>query len=119
MNLTHSFFNARDHHVDESGANVLFVELIASSLHVVLVIEEGKSETCLLALAHLDDNVIFCQVVVGEEVHYILLGSLVGDASQFDATAQVLLIQEVLEVDGLAIELLIHEALVLGVGHLV
>jgi len=70
-------------------------------------------------LAHLDDNVIFCQVVVGKEVHYILLRSLVGDASQLDATAQVLLIQEILEVDGLAIELVIHEALVLGVGHLV
>jgi len=117
--LTHSFFNLWDHHIDVSVANVLFVELITSFLHVVLVIEEGQSETCLPALANLDYNVIICQVVVGKEVHYLLLSDFTGEASQLDGTGQVFLIQESPEVDGNATELVIHELLVLAEGHLV
>ena len=114
-----SLFNARNHHVNEATANVLFVELLASPLHIVLVVEEHQCKACLLALSHLNDNVIISQIVVGEEVHHILLRCLVGDASQLDATAQVLLVEEVLEVHSLAVELIIHKALELVVGHLV
>ena len=70
-------------------------------------------------MAHLDYDVIIGHVVVGKEVLDILLRGLVGDASQLDAAIYVLLVQEVLQVDCLAVKLVIHEGLILGVGHLI
>ena len=35
-----SLFKAWDHHVNEAAADILFIELLASPLHVVLTVEE-------------------------------------------------------------------------------
>ncbi len=55
---SNSLLDTRDHHINEATANVLFVELLTSPLHIVLVVEEHERKTSLLALSHLNDNVI-------------------------------------------------------------
>jgi len=91
-----SLFEAGDHDVDEAAADVLFVEFLASTLHVVLSVEEDQGESSLLTLPHLNHDVVVVHVEIGKEILNVILRCLVGDASQLHTPMQVLLVQEIL-----------------------
>lgn len=70
----------------------MLVEFLASTLDFLLVFQKDKCETCLLALAHLDNDGLVINVEVCKEIFNVLLARLVGDTTKFNAAMQVLFV---------------------------
>ena len=114
-----SVVKSRDHDVNETTSDVLFVQILPRSLHFLLRSEEHKGEASLLSLAHFYDYIVVGHPEVPEKVLHILLRGLVGNTSQLDAPIHIFLVQIRPQVHRFLLKLIIEEALVLRVGHLI
>lgn len=97
----------------------MFIEILTRPLHFLLRPEEHKCEAGLLSLAHFYDYIIVCDPKVSEEVFHILLRGLVGNTSQLDAPIHIFLVQIRPQIDRFLLKLVVQEALILRVRHLI
>ena len=98
-----------DEHIDVAGADVLTVEFVTSLLDIVLRGKENKASASLSSEALLQVDVFLLNLNVTEELDHLGLGDVARHAAELDALWQVVLIENPLQVDTDAAELVVHE----------